>query len=108
MIYILIVVNWLGSTIESPNNRATLSPSSTLDTVNRTCQPNTTDRKHVPKIKSTNDRSDSLLPDVKTVEVPNINQKPAKSILKKKNLVEHEIRASLDLDIEGSTNETYI
>lgn len=50
------------------------------------------------RAKSTNDAN------VKTLEVPNINQKPSKSILKKKNLVEHEIRAQSNIndDIEGT------
>lgn len=85
-------------------------PSSALDTINRTCQLNNTDQTNLPKVKLSNDGSDSLQIDAKTLEVPNINQKPSKSILKKKNLVEHEIRASLDTsdDIEDGTNETHI
>lgn len=99
-----------GSTIDPTNDRTTLSPSSTFDTINRICQPSTTtmDQKNTPKLKLTSDGNDSLLYDAKTLEVPNINQKPSKSILKKKNLVEQEIRASLDTsdDIEDGMKMT--
>lgn len=101
----------LGSVIESASNRTTLSPSSTIiDAINRTCQPTNTDQTNTPKVKLSNDGNNSPLTDAKPLEVPNINQKPSKSILKKKNLVEHEIRASFDIndDIEDGTNETRI
>lgn len=99
-----------GSPTQSTIDRTTLSSQLSLDAINRPRQldlsvltATKTMIQSVVKEKSSNDNNGSFLAGIKPIEVPNIDQKPSKSILKKKNLVCHEIRAPENNDdFEGT------
>lgn len=92
----LVEIIWkiTGSTIESTNNRTILSSSLSADALNKSML-SATPNQSVSKAKLTNDPN--------ALDVPNINQKPSKSILKKRDSGDHEIRASsINERIEGN------